>query len=926
MVRFCFLLALILVFFSSIAQQFSGFPPSTKWKQINTDTARIIFEPSSTIQAQRIASIIHQLAAQPSNTLGNGLQKINIVLHKNTTLANGYVGLAPFRSEYYLIPSSNIFELGNLPWNEYLAVHEYRHVQQYNNFNNGLTKAFNFILGQEGRALANGITIPQWFFEGDAVHAETSLTPQGRGRLPLFLSGYNSLWSEGKNYKLPKLLNGSLKSYVPNHYQLGYLVTNYGYKKYGTDFWKKVTTDASAFKGLFYPFNKAIKRYTGLPYKKFMKEALDDYKQKIKPVEESTGDDEVSNHYLPQVIGNDSMVYVKDSYKKIAAFYIKDKNGEHKIKQRSIGTEDWFSYRNNTIVYTAYQANPRWPLTDYNDIVLLNIKTGEEKKLTKKAKYFTPDISPSGNLIVAITYDDSLQTEIHFLNAKDGSVNSRIRSRQNFFLHPKFVDEENIVVLKRLSGGSISLNLINVSTGENERLTPMGFSVIGYPSVRNNSIYFTASYEGNDDLYSVNLKDENIFKLTAAQTGSYYPNASADSIVWSQFTAEGLQLKTRAFSQLLWKQITPPQKPEFIFPVAKDTGNALAAATRNFNVSDYNKGTGLFNFHSWRPYYDVPEYTFTLYGDNILNTFSTEIFYRYNENERSHGAGFNVAYGALFPVLTAGAEYTFSRHINIRTTPQSIIPIELNSYELSGGYYIPLDFSGGKTYKRLTFGSNYVYSHQMPVGSTKSILSSRNATYLHHFLNWSQQLPRAVQHIYPKLGYVVSGNYRHRLDQSGYQQSGSAQLYLPSFGNHSIVLSGYFQAIDTNYSRLLTSDLVFPNRFSNARGYPDYYNPKMWRASANYHMPLAYPDWGFGGIIYFLRLRSNFFYDYSRLYNTRKTSYASLSSTGVELFFDTKWWNQLPVSFGVRYSYLLDADKVKLGNHQWDFVLGTDLF
>ena len=175
------------------AQQFSGFPPSTKWKQINTDTARIIFESATEEQAQRISAIIHKMAAQTPNALGNSLRKVNIVLHKNTTLANGYVALAPFRSEYYLIPASNIFELGNLPWNEHLAVHEYRHVQQYNNFNNGLTRVFNFFLGEEGRAVANGLTIPDWFYEGDAVHAETALTPQGRGRLPLFQSGYNSL-------------------------------------------------------------------------------------------------------------------------------------------------------------------------------------------------------------------------------------------------------------------------------------------------------------------------------------------------------------------------------------------------------------------------------------------------------------------------------------------------------------------------------------------------------------------------------------------------------------------------------------------------------------------------------------------------------------------------------------------------------------
>ena len=381
------LLVFVLNFFCTIliAQQFSGFPPSTKWKQINTDTARIIFESATEEQAQRISAIIHKMALQTPNGLGNHLQKVNIVLHKNTTLANGYVALAPFRSEYYLIPASNIFELGNLPWNEYLAVHEYRHVQQYNNFNNGLTKAFNFFLGQEGRAVANGLTVPPWFYEGDAVHAETALTPQGRGRLPLFNSGYNSLWEEGKNYRLLKLLNGSLKDYVPNHYQTGYLVTNYGYKKYGADFWKNVTKDATSFKGLFYPFNKAIKRYSGTPYKEFMSEALNDYKQKIKPHEVANKKREtVTNYYFPQIIGGDSLLYLKDSYKKIPAFYIKDKNGAHKLKLKNISSEDWLSYRNGIIAYTAYRTNARWSLKDYSDIILLDTKTGEERRLTKK--------------------------------------------------------------------------------------------------------------------------------------------------------------------------------------------------------------------------------------------------------------------------------------------------------------------------------------------------------------------------------------------------------------------------------------------------------------------------------------------------------------------------------------------------------------
>src|SRR2546423_4899320 len=350
------------------AQQFGGFPPSTKWKQINTDTARIIFTSGSEKQAERIATLIHKAAADTPFSMGPGLRKINVVLHNQTTLANGYVALAPFRSEYYLVPPSNVFEFGNIPWFENLAIHEYRHVQQYNNFRNGLSKGFYYLFGEQGLAVANSITVPDWFYEGDAVHSETALTTQGRGRLSSFLSSYNSLWLEGKKYSWMKLRNGSYKDFVPDHYQLGYLLVNYGYLKYGGGFWKKVTEDATAFKGLIYPFQRAIKKYTGENYKSFRKEALNYYKQKIAEIKETNilKNKRVTRFFFPQYINSDSLLYLKTSYKKLPAFYIRDQTGEHKIAKQSIATDEWFSYRKGKIAYTAYSTNPRWSLVDYN--------------------------------------------------------------------------------------------------------------------------------------------------------------------------------------------------------------------------------------------------------------------------------------------------------------------------------------------------------------------------------------------------------------------------------------------------------------------------------------------------------------------------------------------------------------------------------
>ena len=83
----------------------------------------------------------------------------------------------------------------------------------------------------------------------------------------------------------------------------------------------------------------------------------------------------------------------------------------------------------------------------------------------------------------------------------------------------------------------------------------------------------------------------------------------------------------------------------------------------------------------------------------------------------------------------------------------------------------------------------------------------------------------------------------------------------------------------------------------------------MWRLSANYHLPLIYPDWGFGNILYLQRIRLNAFYDYSKVYSKDKTQFRDQRSAGGELFVDTKWWNQYPLSFGFRVSYLMDPDQ-----------------
>ena len=929
--RFILVISIFHISFIVIAQQFGGNSPSTKWKQINTDSARVIFPVGLDSQAQRVASIVHYLASEKPVSLGNQLKIVSIVLQNQTTIANGYAQLGPFRSEFYMTPDFNNFNQGSIGWSDQLALHEYRHIQQFNNFNNGLSKLMKVVSGEEGYSLAINAAIPDWFFEGDAVYNETVLSKQGRGRLPLFLNAYPSLWQAGKKYSWMKLRNGSMKDYIPNHYNLGYLLVNYGREKYGDDFWTKVTTDASAYKGLFYPFQTAIKKHAGIDYKTFREEAFEYYKKQtertsqvrdeyVQPVKKSY----VTNYYFPYTVGTDSLIYLKTSYRNRPAFYLKDAKGEHRLKTRDIVTDEQFSYRNRKIVYAAYESDTRWGWKDYSVIKLLDVQTGKQQTLTHKSKYFTPDISEDGSLVAAVQFDENGKSELHILSANGGEVLNRIHSTEiNLFTDPKFLDDKTIVSAIRLNDGRMYIAKTMLPTGETVQLTSPSFNVVGYPSISNGVIYYTASYGGNDDVFALRMSDNTIFKISDGPLGNYNVNVAGGKITWSSFTAEGYQLKQMNEKDIKWIEISKAVATTLDVKFQTETKAAVGdvlngkALQRQFAVSDYKKSTKLINLHSWRPNYSDPIFSYSIYGENVLNTLQTEFYYQYNQNDRTNAVGVNAVYGALFPNIVLGTEYTFDRSTVIGSRLR-----QWSQLDSRIGLSIPLNFASGQTYKNFNLSSYYVLRNNFNKGFYKDSLGTTSFSYLLHSLSWSQQIQRAVQHIYPRFAYSLSASHRHAITTvKGSQFIANGSIYVPGFlSTHNLIFTGSFQQRDT------LSQLVFSDRFAYSRGYEGRYFSRMWRLSANYHLPLLYPDWGFGNILYLQRIRANAFYDFTKVYSIDKSQTRNQRSVGGEIFIDTKWWNQYPLTFGFRASRLLDQDQFDgYKGMRYEFVLPVSL-
>src|SRR5690606_21231983 len=249
---------------NAIPQIFNGdqYPPSVKWREIQTENLQLIYPSEFEDKAQELAGKLLKLRGQVSRTLGKEPRKISIILQNQTVESNGNVQLAPRRSEFYTTPPQQ----GDFQnWLDNLAVHELRHVVQFDKLTGYLRAPFF-----EQLALAiYGVTLPAWFFEGDAVVTETELSSAGRGRLPSWEMPFRTNLLSGKKYSYEKDYLGSFKDVTPGFYELGYFMTAALQADYGPGILDSLMSRMAKLPIRPYNFTNSLHKFTGYGTRKW---------------------------------------------------------------------------------------------------------------------------------------------------------------------------------------------------------------------------------------------------------------------------------------------------------------------------------------------------------------------------------------------------------------------------------------------------------------------------------------------------------------------------------------------------------------------------------------------------------------------------------------------------------------------------------
>jgi len=923
--RFAVLTLLLLTFFCTCGRAQIGLHPNRiDFQQLRANHTRVIFPKGYEARARRVAAIIDTLQAGYTRSIGEKIYPIDLVLQTATTEINGYVGLAPFRSEFYTTPPQQLNLLSGSDWVDLLTIHEYRHVQQNSNERRGLTRVASLLQGQYGWAVLSSIATPNWFSEGDAVIYETAMSKLGRGRTPAFSTGLRALLKNDVVYSYPKARNNSFRDLVPDHYRYGYGMLTYARERFGNDVWRTVLHDAAAYKGLFYPFSNALKNKTGYTTKALYETTMADLKARqdsalttIGPLVEGVpiGYDygPVTNYRFPFTDDADRVLALRSGFQVTPALvYVGDEGRKDaEITPIGIQREPYLHVRDNLVVWMENRQHPRYTNERYSEVCLYDMRSGRKTRLSKKNKDFSPALSFDRREVVHVRHDPTRGAPALIIRASNtGEEIQRFQTNATSVSFPRFSPDGQTIYYLDIDHRGVAIMALGRESEKTRIVRPRAAEPMDYLRVGPaGDLLYTNGISGIDNVYETDPVTGATRQLTNVAIGAGQPHLTeAGNLLYTEATPRGnrlrrLEVKTDDARKVRTAKAGPSifERPAGYADEAFDV--TALTSTKEYAVSDFNDDLGGIRLHSWSYNGSYLNPGVTVEATNALNTVRLVANAAYNLNEQRTSAGFSVDYGGFYPLISLAGEVRERNYTWLNPARDTVIlrNFGFSQQRFSVGARVPWRWVSGEFRSALTPSVAYGIIRLGERGFADEL---ENFNELSVALSGSILQRRARQQVQSRLGGTLSLSLDRGLGTATAQRFlARGSVFLPGLhATHGV-------RIDMNYQAQKSGNLYqYPNFFQNARGYGAVLSDRISRIGFNYQLPILYPEFGIAGITYFQRIRLNAFYDVSRRsIDERNLTRPLQRSAGGQFFFDNVWVNTQPITVGFEIAYLLDA-------------------
>jgi hypothetical protein len=961
--RLIFVFILLVLSEGVVGQTFStldNLSPKVKYSQINTAHFRVIYPKGFTEQGQRMANTLEHLYAPVSKTLGREpLKRTPIILQSRNSVANGFVTLGPRRSEFYTTTPQNANLLGNNDWLDLLAIHEFRHVVQYDRSRTGFTGFIYYLLGEfTQNAVASG-TVPSWFWEGDAVNIETALTSSGRGRIPEFSQAFRANLLELGDFNYSKQYLRSYKDFIPNHYVLGYHFNNYMRSEYGA----KAVEDMvdKTWRQPYIPFSHSfsVQKQSGekmpVVYQDMMDELQARWSSELSK-EQFTSFTTINtkrrkvytNYSYPQFLDNGDILAIKSGLGDIQQFVVLDPStGKEKkvFVPGPVNDAGMLSVQGATAVWNEFQYDARWRANSYSVIKQFNVATKKASTLTSKTRYGSASLSPNRSLIATIELPDDYSCHLVILNAFTGEVVKKVTADAgSFFSTPSWDEKGENLVLLEAQDGLKSLQLFNLNTETFRTLLPFSTEHLATPIIKNNKVYYTSARTGIDNIYVLDISDNRRFRITSSRYGARNAAISRDNLflLYNDYSVLGNDVAVMALDSSQWEpieEVRVTHQPIYT-ELNEQEGNPTILSDvpdSTYHESRYRKK--FLNVHSWGPFFtgDVNSLQVGVYSANVLST--TDLFLGYEFDDQGNGKGvLQLSYQGLYPILDLITTYGFRQENFPYTDTLDVRQTDIhkwNELTVKGGPRIPWVLTNSKfqtslevhNYVGWTGVTNYS-STRLGEGRYFGTLNNGNLIQNEFELLLTNFLKRSKRDVNSRWGQLLLfENYStpYGGDYNAGLTALRGQFYFPGIGKHHSL--NFLAGVQHRKITLDQDEYWFSNRMPFPRGYGSRTFENFYTVRSNYELPLLYPDLRLGPWLYFQRIKTNFFYDFGYGITDVVNQEVGLQfqeddlyqSFGIDLIFDFNLMRALPIlELGVRYVYIPEQN-----SSQFEFLIGN---
>ena len=853
-----------------VAAQFETKPLNTRqyrWMHIETDHYDVIFPEALESHGRFVASALEAIRPLQENTMKPvRAYRFPVIINPDQISPNGYVSVIPRRSVFYTVPGTG----EPSDWFTLLATHEGRHMYQFDELDQGVIHAISYLFGEYSAALVIGV--PGWWLEGDAVMAETVLSDAGRGRSPRFTAQTKALFLDGKDFSYNKMLLGSYRAYTPNAYEFGYLMYSYLRSQYDS---KAPATLLSAYARCPIPAlgpHLATRRAAGKGASAVYREMAAQYGAfwkgqvaalNLTPTKPLAAQGRSAFRYHNAIaIASDGSVIASTIDLEGNADIVSIRDGKEKRLCRGYPANS-LDAGGDLVVWDEIENEAKFD-QGFSRITLFDRASGAKRALFSHSKYISPAISRDGATLALVEFSGDQSSSLVLASAKDGAIQRRIAiPKGEIWIDLSFsADGKALVFVSNgISGdagsrgkyiGKLSLENGSVTVAYDAR-----WENVMMPAIAGDTVFYVSNYSGIDSVWAIDPNGKR-YEVVSRPIGSYCPkpDESGNGIIFVDYAnSRGTVVSRAETPRDAWvplERVTVARE-DFFAKAAADDPSKGKALPENFPITDkpaerYSPAFQGNRIDAWGiiPATNGDEgITAFARADNVTGLMNQQLSLSYDYTDSSLGGFYQYRYRGFWPDLVFQAGSTFKE--GEQASPAGSVAME---FPFAGG-------AAGSALWNATLGVSG--GGLLDDGEAKALVTA--------YGNATARAGRWALSLVGSWAFVAMEGLE---DNHPY---GYAAFAMPgAFARDSLILKG-------SYERRHDGD--DPLTLAYARGYYETDALEAWKSSAEYSVPLCYPDFAVGSLLYFNMIDLRAFYDFRRALDIDEDQ----MSAGAELLF-----------------------------------------